>query len=620
VATELFANNPSTQVTSGGTSAPAGGTVETWTVVSSIQFPSASSSLGTQFHVSDPAQPSELIAVTNVSGTTWTVTRGVESTAPVAHASGFTVFQVVSAGWLSTVATSGAWQFRPEAYGARGDGRVVADVATNGTTTITSASAGFVNATAPAGDVGKYVMINGANGATSGPLLTTIASVTNATTAVLANAASATASNCPMVWGTDDTSAVNSCITAAKNYAVANNYFAEVLFSASIYILGTGPTQTTSPATQNSQIQIPFPAVSGATQKLVIALTGAGPAGHVQYWESTTPNIAGTALVSMTTAPGSPDGTYGNQSVIGGPSGGGAFTGGFANTKVAVTNIDVWCGAYTNQYAFDFAYLTGMYMRQCAAHIFAAPGVGGGRSPLLKDLPADSNFQAAIGVGLRSPVTGNNADVVVDSFCCEGYSRAGYIFDHFTCSRFFTIYNDVVLEIDTSLGIAGVEHRISIDNLGCEQFNGGIRTIGSGGPYVPLAINMDAEVASPAYDISDTGGVLYGWVSWEDTTRTDPTVTGAANLEITNASRGPGVWSGAPAVPATTVAATNTAYRDATVYLTSGGAAVTVIKVDSTTTGLTLGTSGSVTVRVPAGHTITLTYASTAPTWVWVLD
>jgi hypothetical protein len=56
------------------------------------------------------------------------------------------------------------------------------------------------------------------------------------------------------------------------------------------------------------------------------------------------------------------------------------------------------------------------------------------------------------------------------------------------------------------------------------------------------------------------------------------------------------------------------------VYVTSGGAAVTVIKVNAVTTGLNLGTAttSSASVYLPAGATISLTYASTAPTWVWV--
>ena len=119
MAVELFSNLPSTTVASGGTTAPASGTVESWTVASSASFPAASSGATppTQFHVADILLNSEIIAVTNVSGTTWTVTRGAEGTTPVPHVAGFTVYQVSSAGaltqlrsldWLNVVTQFGA--------------------------------------------------------------------------------------------------------------------------------------------------------------------------------------------------------------------------------------------------------------------------------------------------------------------------------------------------------------------------------------------------------------------------------------------------------------------------------------------------------------------------------
>ena len=119
MAVEVFGNLPNTTVTSGGTTAPASGTVETWTVASSSSFPAVSSSgtPPTQLHVADIAANSEVVAVTNISGTTWTVTRGAEGTTPVTHAAGFTVYQVVSAGaytqlrstdWLNAVTMFGA--------------------------------------------------------------------------------------------------------------------------------------------------------------------------------------------------------------------------------------------------------------------------------------------------------------------------------------------------------------------------------------------------------------------------------------------------------------------------------------------------------------------------------
>jgi hypothetical protein len=67
-----------------------------------------------------------------------------------------------------------------------------------------------------------------------------------------------------------------------------------------------------------------------------------------------------------------------------------------------------------------------------------------------------------------------------------------------------------------------------------------------------------------------------------------------------------------PAVPATTVAYTNTSGLDCTVFVTGG--TVTVIAVNATSTGLTSGTF-----RVPAGQTIAITY-TVAPTWVWIAD
>lgn len=104
--TELFAaDRATTTVSSGGTDAPSSGTTEMWTVASSAMFGAAATGVS-QFHVADPVAPSEIIAVTNVSGTTWTVTRGADSTTPVTHTAGFTIYQVVPYSWLATIPSS----------------------------------------------------------------------------------------------------------------------------------------------------------------------------------------------------------------------------------------------------------------------------------------------------------------------------------------------------------------------------------------------------------------------------------------------------------------------------------------------------------------------------------
>ena len=108
----LFANNPSTTVAvngyNGGSSTagtPASGTSETWTVTSSTGFPTASNTTvpPSQFCIADLAAPTEIIWVTNISGTTWTVIRGQEGSTTVTHAAGATFTQIVSAGDLTSM-------------------------------------------------------------------------------------------------------------------------------------------------------------------------------------------------------------------------------------------------------------------------------------------------------------------------------------------------------------------------------------------------------------------------------------------------------------------------------------------------------------------------------------
>lgn len=104
---EVFGDNASTTISSGGTTAPVAGTPEIWTAASWSSFPVAQQKYTLKFDtapaqyfkVSDPAVPSEIIAVLNTS--TGLVIRGADGTTPVAHAAGFTVKNVISSGWLN---------------------------------------------------------------------------------------------------------------------------------------------------------------------------------------------------------------------------------------------------------------------------------------------------------------------------------------------------------------------------------------------------------------------------------------------------------------------------------------------------------------------------------------
>lgn len=107
---EVFANNPAGNVTAGGTTAPAQGTSQAWTVTVTAAFAVASVTTTPPqfFYACDPVAPSELMLVTVCPGGTgagqsWTVIRGANNTATVTHQGGFTVTQVMSADSLSNL-------------------------------------------------------------------------------------------------------------------------------------------------------------------------------------------------------------------------------------------------------------------------------------------------------------------------------------------------------------------------------------------------------------------------------------------------------------------------------------------------------------------------------------
>ena len=115
---ELYQNDASTTISSGGTDAPASGTPEFLTAASWSSFPAASNTTTppTKFHGADPAAPSELFEVLNT--TTGLVIRGAQGTTPVTHSGGFTVQQVIPAGNQQ----ARVYNVRDPQFGAKGDG------------------------------------------------------------------------------------------------------------------------------------------------------------------------------------------------------------------------------------------------------------------------------------------------------------------------------------------------------------------------------------------------------------------------------------------------------------------------------------------------------------------
>lgn len=74
-----------------------------------------------------------------------------------------------------------------------------------------------------------------------------------------------------------------------------------------------------------------------------------------------------------------------------------------------------------------------------------------------------------------------------------------------------------------------------------------------------------------------------------------------------------------PAVPASNTPVTNNFGTDATVYIVGSGASWTGTSISGVATGVA-GTTAGQSLRVPSGATIAVTYSAAAPTWTWFLD
>jgi hypothetical protein len=513
------------------------------------------------------------------------------------------------------------WQFLPESYGAKGDGKIIGDATISGgsLTTLTSASAAFTS-----GDTGKTIIVNGALGNNAVPLISLITYV-NATTVTLTTTASSAVTNASAIYGTDDTSAVNSAVTAAKNYATGafGNYHAQVLFGNKFYMLASGPTQTgdgsTTP-TFNTQVPLPYPAVNGSTQKLVIDLIGTGPADDAMYWEAAIPNIQGSCLVSAVNAPVGGTSPFGLQSVVGGPSAAAGFTGSYANVKCYVDGLTVVIPFGTAQIGYDFRNIASAGAGRISAKAFGAPN---GNYNNLSQANAQGAPQSNAGsVGVWPPLVNNNADATFLSVALEGFSQGWQLTEHNVVLRLASVYNTAAMQMSS----AGNVHPNYFGYVNAEQGFSGLQSTGGSATSVIYIDCLDVEQQDMTWAIQDSGSGFQGHVNLVVTGTAAPAILNANKLEIRAVNPGgtaaaPGHWAGAPAVPASTTAQQNTAWLPAWVVVHTGsGVTVSVINVDGTNTGLTVAASSSQAVRVPAGKNITLTYSGGTPTWDWWLD
>ena len=436
--------------------------------------------------------------------------------------------QVIQEGDLPAGVGDQAWQFRPESYGAKGDGKIINDatVAGGALTTLTSASANFTSS-----DTGKHIMLNGGQGNNAQPLITTITFV-NSTTVTLGVASSGALTNASAIYGSDDTSAINSCLTAAGSFATGafGNYHAQVLLGNKFYCLTTPPPVASGiGGSTTCQLQIPSPNANGTTQKLVIDILGAGSADANMYFDSAVPNIQGSALVSMCIPAYSP-GTNPYPSVIGYQyADTGGLTGGFANTKVFVDGVTVVIPFLGPQGAYDFRFLSGAGIGSASAMAFSAVAGSYSNLPSLNGLGGQ---QGGSSVGLFMPLTGNNDDCQIDSFAVEGFTYGINVTEHIAAKRLDAIYCIVGIQC-----VGGGAHGNWVGYFSAEVCVTAVQYTGTSA--FPLVISyMDTEQIS-TWHVQDTQNALYGKVIVHTNSGSPPAVQGGSHMSITYDLYGP---------------------------------------------------------------------------------
>lgn len=516
--------------------------------------------------------------------------------------------------------------FNVRLYGAVGDGKVVTDGAmTTGSAILTSATASFT-----AADQGKPIMVKGAaaNGVTT--LVTTIQSVTNATTVVLAaaNASGGAVSNAYVLYGTDDTAAIQAAINAAQAYGAAHGY-AKVYVPTAPGAFFAVAGALTKGGTTKGNAQLTLAPVAPAVNKVTIEISGAGNASGLFHWNQATPQLSGSALVSFGVYPGTSQqstdqSTNGNGALIGGPNS--AY--GYATPALLFSNMllvlkDI--ALVTTYSTYGLTYTAADFSGLGEANVF---DVSIGVPALYADLQTPSSLSAGNSIGLFLPANGNNDNNAVRNLTINGgYTRALYATEHTVINRLAILYCWAALcVVGSDFGSVGASHAIYVDQMSCENCIRHIFVVGSGqagvGPTVYVG-QLDTEGNPVFYDGSNGGSGGYGLGDVAYTGYNPLSVPNPTGIKLKNLLQQPGVV-GPPSFTSGT-AFINPYWRDATVTL----AGITSVAVGKPTSGVAcLGgttapamqtiTMTSGTIRVPAGGWITIT--GTPTTNVWILD
>lgn len=380
----------------------------------------------------------------------------------------------------------------PNDLGAKGDGVYIQGTSaiTNGQKALTVTGGSFTK-----NDIGKLIKIDGA-GSAGADLITTIAGFTSATSVNLTVAAANTVSTGNLVYGTDDTVAIQ----AAVNLANANGG-GIIRFNPSIYIIGGSFTTAAGASSSPNNGQIVLPARDLISQETIaITLEGVYGADNINWVGDEVQPLCmhGTVLWSLRADPSSPD----NAIIAGaGPTG---ATWAFSALVVTVQNMTIRTYKNPNHSALNFSAIGGAIFKNLM--IDSGVPINGvnhydtiGSSAII--LPTENNW--CVSLVNNVDIAGYETAIRANEHADIDYTRI------FMCNRALVPINfnhsmrvGRLLVVNCRYAIySGGGAAITIENLGIEH--------GGNLIFDPITSTNSGTMI----DISDVSNTLYGYVN-----------------------------------------------------------------------------------------------------------
>lgn len=401
---------------------------------------------------------------------------------------------------------SDPWVFDVTAYGAKGDAQAVNDGAmSSGSAILTSATAAFTT-----GDVGKAISVKNAGPTGVTTLVTTIASRQSATQVTLtaANASGGAVSGAVVIWGSDDTAAIQAAVNAAETYLATHTY-AQVYFPPRPYIVA-GALNTS----KSGNGQIVFGVYPATGLKRILEFRGAtdGTAA-VRHWQQTVPQFAGSCLISLgvyasTSAQIASINAAGNPGVISGPTEGSGYgvNAVFSNVMPVLKNLAILTTHSAYGLTYGAATLWG-----CANALVENFGYGTAGVVPGTDYTSPGVFGTGLSVGLLLPAPGNNDHVVARNISCGGgYTYSLFLTEHTVCDRLMILYGwAAICAIGTYAGSVGSVHAMDVASASIEACVNELYIIGagSGGVGPTVRANISTESSTPTFAGNSTAAM-----------------------------------------------------------------------------------------------------------------